>query len=51
MLDERGAVIGHRQAAVQGTLRIEADVGFATCRRGHRLVIKRVARPLVLKTA
>jgi hypothetical protein len=50
-MDERGAIIGHRQAAVQGSLRLEADVGFATCRRGHRLVIRRIARPLVLKTA
>ena len=24
----------------------EADVGFTTCRRGHRIVVRRVARAL-----
>jgi hypothetical protein len=27
---------------VQGTLRVDADVGFTTCRRGHRIVMRRV---------
>ena len=27
---------------VHGTLRPEADVGFTTCRRGHRIVMRRV---------
>ena len=31
---------------VQGTLRRDADVGFSTCRRGHRIVVHRVARSL-----
>ena len=31
---------------VQGTLRRDADVGFTTCRRGHRIVMRRVARQL-----
>jgi hypothetical protein len=31
---------------VHGTLRREADVGFTTCRRGHRIVMHRVARQL-----
>jgi hypothetical protein len=31
---------------VHGTLRLEADVGFTTCRRGHRIVVRRVAREL-----
>lgn len=31
---------------VHGTLRREADVGFTTCSRGHRIVVHRVARPL-----
>ncbi len=31
---------------VHGTLRREADVGFTTCRRGHRIVVRRVAREL-----
>jgi len=30
--------------AVSGRLRADADVGFATCRRGHRLVLKRIGR-------
>jgi hypothetical protein len=29
---------------VSGRLRADADVGFATCRRGHRLVLKRIGR-------
>jgi hypothetical protein len=31
---------------VHGTLRRDADVGFTTCRRGHRIVVRRVARAL-----
>jgi hypothetical protein len=33
-------------ARVEGTLRREADVGFTTCRRGHRIVVHRVGRAL-----
>ena len=29
-------------AHVEGTLRRDADVGFTTCRRGHRIVVRRV---------
>jgi hypothetical protein len=29
---------------VEGTLRREADVGFTTCRRGHRISVRRIAR-------
>jgi hypothetical protein len=50
-IDEYGGSIGHRAATVQGTLRTEVDVAFATCRRGHRLVIRRTARPLVAVAA
>jgi hypothetical protein len=32
---------------VEGTLRREADVGFTTCRRGHRIVVRRTTRPVV----
>ncbi len=40
---------GHRSAAVSaaavaGTLRRDADVGFTTCRRGHRIIVRRVGR-------
>jgi hypothetical protein len=33
-------------AQVEGTLRRDADVGFTTCRRGHRIVVHRVGRSL-----
>jgi len=29
---------------VEGTLRAEADVGFTTCFRGHRIRIRRISR-------
>ena len=32
----------HRAAHVEGSLRRDVDVGFRTCRRGHRLLVKRV---------
>jgi hypothetical protein len=35
-------------SVVEGTLRREADVGFTTCRRGHRIVVRRVGRSLAL---
>ena len=31
-------------SVIEGTLRREADVGFTTCRRGHRIVVRRVGR-------
>ena len=31
---------------IEGTLRKDADVGFTTCRRGHRIVVRRVGRSL-----
>jgi hypothetical protein len=34
------------RCVVHGTLRTDADVGFTTCRRGHRIVVHRVARQL-----
>jgi len=34
-------------AVVEGTLRREADVGFTTCKRGHRIVVRRVRLKLV----
>jgi hypothetical protein len=35
----------YRLAKVSGSLRSDADVGFARCRRGHRLSVRRTARP------
>ena len=29
---------------VEGTLRADADVGFTTCFRGHRIRVRRIAR-------
>ena len=31
---------------IEGTLRREADVGFTTCRRGHRIIVRRIGRKL-----
>jgi hypothetical protein len=39
--------VAARNLIVEGTLRREADVGFCTCRRGHRIVVRRVGRALV----
>jgi hypothetical protein len=36
--------ISVRSAMVSGTLRRDADVGFMTCPRGHRIVVRRVGR-------
>jgi hypothetical protein len=33
---------------VHGTLRQDADVGFTTCRRGHRIVMRRVRLKLAV---
>jgi hypothetical protein len=33
-------------ALIEGTIRRDADVRFATCRRGHRVVVHRVGRRL-----
>jgi hypothetical protein len=32
---------------IVGTLRRDADVGFTTCPRGHRIVVHRVGRTLM----
>lgn len=41
-----GWSLGIDAARVEGTLRRDADVGFTTCRRGHRIVVRRVGRAL-----
>ncbi len=35
-------------SVIEGTLRRDADVGFTTCRRGHRIVVRRVGRRIRL---
>ena len=37
--------ISVRSVMVSGSLRPDADVGFMTCRRGHRIVVRRLGRP------
>ena len=32
-------------SVIEGTIRRDADVGFTTCRRGHRIVVRRVGLP------
>ena len=41
-----GAAVTDAEFVVHGTLRSDADVGFTTCSRGHRIVVRRVGRPL-----
>jgi hypothetical protein len=36
--------IATRNVIVYGSLRRDADVGFTTCTRGHRIVVRRVGR-------
>jgi hypothetical protein len=38
--------IAVRHIVVVGSLRADADVGFTTCRRGHRIVLRRIGRSL-----
>jgi hypothetical protein len=36
--------VAAQHVRVAGTLRRDADVGFTTCRRGHRIVVRRIGR-------
>ena len=38
-------------AHIEGTLRPDADLGFASCRRGHRVVVRRIVRPSIAAKA
>ena len=40
-----------RHAMVRGTLRRDADVGFTSCSRGHRIVVRRLGREELLTVA
>jgi len=40
------AGVAARDVRVTGTLRPEADVGFTSCRRGHRIVVRRITSRL-----
>jgi hypothetical protein len=50
-VDDEPSPLGYWHAKVTGSLRIDADVGFARCQRGHRLCVKRVARAPVASAA
>jgi hypothetical protein len=47
---DQDVALAYRLAKVSGSLRSDADVGFARCRRGHRLSIRRTARATVVRT-
>jgi hypothetical protein len=40
--EEGSLAARHRAAKVTGSLRNDVDVGFRSCRRGHRIVIRRL---------
>jgi hypothetical protein len=42
--DTYGWSLSVDMARIEGTLRRDADIGFTTCRRGHRVVVHRVGR-------
>jgi len=45
-VEEGSLAARHRAAKVEGSLRVDVDIGFRTCRRGHRILVKRLrARP------
>jgi hypothetical protein len=47
---ELGLVVASRVSRVDGRLCREADVGFRTCRRGHRILVRRaVSRAFALR--
>jgi hypothetical protein len=39
-----GESLAIRHVMVHGSLGYDADVGFTTCSRGHRIVVRRVGR-------
>lgn len=39
------------RTVVRGSLRREADVGFTTCGRGHRIVVHRVGRLMLTRAS
>jgi hypothetical protein len=44
--ESRSTVILARDACFEGSLRPTAHVGFMTCRRGHRIVVRRAFSPV-----
>jgi hypothetical protein len=48
-VEEGSLAVRHRAVYVEGSLRKDVDVGFRTCRRGHRIVVRRVRLPANLR--
>jgi len=44
--EEGSLAARHRAAKVEGLLRSDVDVGFRSCRRGHRILLRRVRLPV-----
>ncbi len=44
-VEEGSLAARHRAAKVEGTLRPDVDIGFRSCRRGHRILVRRVRLP------
>jgi hypothetical protein len=40
--EEGSLAARHRASKVTGSLRQDVDLGFRTCRRGHRILIRRL---------
>ncbi len=45
-VDSRSVFARYRAARFEGTLQRAADVGFMTCPRGHRILVRRALGPL-----
>ena len=43
--EEGSLAARHRAAKIEGSLRADVDVGFRSCRRGHRILVRRVRLP------
>ena len=45
-VEPRAAVVYAREASFHGSLSACADVGFMTCPRGHRIIVRRAFGPV-----
>jgi hypothetical protein len=45
-LEDRTPVVFARNTSFQGSLSPRADVGFMTCPRGHRIIVRRAFGPV-----
>ena len=44
--EEGSLAARHRAAKVEGLLRSDVDIAFRSCRRGHRILLRRVRLPV-----